>query len=280
MIISITVVAIVIMAIAIPIFTDATKPASQLNDAKFAAVSSGEPVTLTMESNNETVTIKSTLGTSFTYTRTAEAQIIPIMSDRGIWTVTVSSSSISFAYVTISSTSSASPFFPLTFKKGAFDWAVFPAEGGDLGCINSTDGTGTQGAWANSGQKMYWGYQKAQASSLLYDVLIGWGDPWDAGSINVVAKNTKTKWTGSPSSVEVLEDGPRAKKFGGLVFDDPVLSQFTEASLVFAPLEYIPNTSSGGSSDQVNTLVNLIPMIMVAGLVVAVAASYVRSKME
>lgn len=288
MILSITIVAILIMAVAVPIFSDATKPATQLNDCRFAAVSQAQDMTITASLADGIVTVASTAGTMCTFQGTDTVQTIPIMADTALIQIKYTASSMSYSYSSISGSSSdGSGGFTITLKNGVLNpngaeisWIIVPSDSGNLGCINPANGTGTAGAWANSGQTMFWGYQSYISAVGENEILIGYGDPWDPSSITVNAKASRTTWTGSPSSVEVLEDGPRAKKFGGLIFDDAILDTFDDAALVFAPVEYTPNTSSGGSSDQVNTLVNLIPMIMVAGLVTAVAASYVRRRME
>ncbi len=297
MILSITIVAIVIMAVAIPIFSDATKPATQLNDVRYSGVGTSEAVTLTLTASDTEIIVSDGTG-SVALAKPTEGSNCIILADTFFVSVEPGSTSASAFIINTYNTYDTEKIGAnviLRFESGETlvsqgsgagqyltnSLLVYPSSDGDLGCCAIGDEDGLKPysyAWVNQGATCYW----CQVSGADGSSLIGIGDPWDPTSITVNAwiESSSTAWTGHPSGVTLISDGPVARQFGALTFEDAALSGIADSVVVFAPIEYQPNKASGGSSDQVNTLVNLIPMIMVAGLVTAVAASYVRKRME
>lgn len=84
----------------------------------------------------------------------------------------------------------------------------------------------------------------------------------------------RTTWTGAGSVTMQKEKGYTT--VGSVTIPETILTQFDSAPLAYVPVEYYSERDKSTSE----ILIDLIPLVMIAGLMVAVVAAYAQWKKE
>lgn len=273
------VVAIVIMAVVVPIFTDTTKAQTAYNTYPYSfrmtEITGDVTITLTWV-DSDTATVTSTAGTTATLSEDPKiyatsfrlGPYIGSSSFSGYWsypgatqltgklggsviTVTVSGGMATVAGDKISTVSGL-----------PCEWIIIPDDDGELVATNASDSR------MASGGTGYW-----YTSSSWSNQVSARGNPMDASTITYDAYlgSISAHSTGHPEAVTYEGTDGQAKKIGAI--STPDISGIPTVSLVAVPFEYTVE-----DKETIGTLVDLIPLLMIVGLMVAVVAAYVQFK--
>ena len=145
---------------------------------------------------------------------------------------------------------------------------IIPSDDGDLGAMSTGN--------VSPGATCYWANFKNYNLSMVAS-----GDPWQVESIQTHAYHLSGSakiWSGAPSSVQTSNVGETSMTVGNIIFDEEILSYFTTADLMYFPIEYTETTS--GVTGTVKTMIDMIPLLMIVGLMVATVAAYIKFRGE
>ncbi len=145
---------------------------------------------------------------------------------------------------------------------------IVPSEEGELGAMESGK--------VSPGSTCYWAQYDSYAKWIY-----GYGDPWQPTQIKAFASNlyiSGGQWSGTPSAVTTSDVGETSMTVGSLTFDEKIVGVFSAAPLMYIPIEYTGTTS--GVTGTVKTLVDMIPLLMIVGLMVATVAAYIRFRSD
>ena len=154
------------------------------------------------------------------------------------------------------------------------DWFILPSETGDLGAMTS--------AKVSKSTTCYWA--KATLDTSGVDFIGAYGAVGDVASMDQIQVNygrsptssyTPTHASTTASSIAISEEDG-ILTVGALMMAEAI-ANVSELPLAFAPIEYSYNVPGTGT---VATLVNLIPLLMMVGLILAVVSAYLTKKME
>ena len=283
---SVVIVAIVIMAIAVPVIAGAGISEKTMENeadyrASFVDVSTGT-TTISLVVDGTSLKVNGTkIGGTLSDTYADDSPFL--ITDSGILVFIRDGSTLQISawYLTgsdkiIDTGLEISDEIPMKIVDGIFDnnmpinKIIIPDDEGDLGA--------TASARVSPGGVCYWASLKMLDS--FPAVVRSEGDPWNPSAItaNAYEHDNRKSWTGAPSSVVTSDIGKTAMTVRGLIFDDPVLSVVSSSGLMFAPIEYIGTSS--GTSGTVQTLIDMIPLLMIVGLMVATVATYIKFRGE
>ena len=145
---------------------------------------------------------------------------------------------------------------------------VIPSEDGELGAVDSGQ--------VSPGSTCFWAQYDSYARWIY-----GVGDPWRPAEVKAYAVNlfiTDGGWSGTPSSVTTSNVGETSMSVGNLTFDEEIVGEYEAAALMYVPVEYTETTS--GVTGTVKTMIDMIPLLMIVGLMVATVAAYIKFKGE
>lgn len=178
-----------------------------------------------------------------------------------VWTVSITESGVRFE--------NTGGYSALT-SRGSY--ATYPDVNGSLALLKDTD------PWLNVGKDVYVAFtdQVYDSNTKKWKAGTGgaYGQPWNGDSLDIA-----TLTYDIPATTEIAAENGEAKQLGGLTSSDTTKVKDIIITAVVAPIEYTIESGGGGDST-VNTLVNLIPMLMIVGLMIAVVAAYIQFKGE
>ena len=127
-----------------------------------------------------------------------------------------------------------------------------------------------EGAWGVDGSRFIWvGFDRTETADTS-SIMIFSGNPYSPSTIQgALFVGSTQAWIKHVDSVEVIEEVPGAKKFGGVNLEISYVDYsggvFVAPKSVFVP----------GTADQaVISMVNMIPLLLMVGLVVGVVGAY------
>ncbi len=144
-------------------------------------------------------------------------------------------------------------------------WILLPNADGDMAVLSGTT------AWISTGDKAYW--TSADATNGLLTTAAG--TPGE--KIQARAASSTGAWTGEASGTGIVSKQMQGYQLGDLQLSIDTIPEITSATLVAAPVEYSYYEQKEGT---VWTLTNLIPLLMMVGLILAVVTAYLTKKME
>lgn len=265
------VVALVIMAVAVPIIGGLTTTEKAENTGGIRATAIEEDVTITIKAADGQGIYEATTGQTYTQTEAAgkilgqSFNLSVRVGDAlegmcvypGAGYSKAAYSGLTTITITVQGGMASIVYGDNTVTDLPCSWIVMPYADGELVLSGSK--------WA-SGGTAYW-YSKDSNST---QVATARGDPMNAESVTYWEyNNSKTATaTGHPTAINYGESSGVAKQIGSATIAG---TKLTNVNIYYVPFEY-----SIESKSTTDTLVDLIPLLMIVGLMVAVVVAYVQ----
>lgn len=215
-------------------------------------------------------------------TSTSWSPVLVVAGNDGTYRVENTSNSVTF-YITLTQGSVYISKGSQSLNLWSFSssWLIVPNDGGDWAGLCMSSGTYYNytefygSAWIDKGATAVWvGFQKP------YYTAVATGSPASGeitGSVRNIYDTDGKTYPLSITSIDTPKIGSRSMQVGDITVHSDDYTRITEMNLAYVPLTYYMEDEKYGST---KTLLNMIPLLMITGLMVAVVAAYAQWKKE